>query len=218
MGLETAAYIDQLVAENPLGTDSKSQGDNHIRLLKSVLKSQFPTLGEVVINATGAQINTLTEITATPAEINKLDGVTSTTEQLNLVATVPVERTSIYDAVYPIGCIYQSTVATSPTTLFPGTTWTAFAAGRVLAGYDSGDNDFSAGLSGGSKTHTMTVAEMPTHTHDFTAMALVTGSLNTTGSSVKSESQSLTTEPTGSGNAFNIMQPYKVVYMWTRTA
>jgi len=38
MGLETASYIDQLVAANPLGTDSKSQGDNHIRLLKSVLR------------------------------------------------------------------------------------------------------------------------------------------------------------------------------------
>ena len=218
MGLETASYIDQLVAENPLGTDSKAQGDNHIRLLKSVLKTQFPNLGQEVVETTAAQLNTLTEITASIDELNKLDGVTSTTAQLNLVNTVPVERTSIYDAVYPIGCIYQSTVATSPTTLFPGTTWTAFGAGRVLAGYDSGDNDFAAGLSGGSKTHSMTVAEMPSHTHDFTAMQDTLTSVNTVGSGDLGAPSSSTTEPTGSGNAFNIMQPYKVVYMWTRTA
>ena len=102
MGLETASYIDQLVAANPLGTDSKSQGDNHIRLLKNVLKTQFPSLGNAVVNTSAAQLNILTEITASSTEINKLTGVTSTTAQLNLVNTVPVARTSIYDAVYPI--------------------------------------------------------------------------------------------------------------------
>jgi len=218
MGLETASYIDQLVAANPLGTDSKSQGDNHIRLLKSVLQTQFPSLGNAVVNTSAAQLNILTEITASSTEINKLDGVTSTTAQLNLVNTVPVSRTSIYDAVYPIGCIYQSTVATSPTTLFPGTTWTAFAEGKVLAGYDSGDNDFSAGNAGGSKTHSMTIAEMPAHTHDFTAMQDTTDSVNRTGGGDLGAPQSSTTASTGSGNAFNIMQPYQVVYMWKRTA
>jgi hypothetical protein len=218
MGLETASYIDQLNASNPLAVDPKSQGDDHLRLIKTVLKTQFPYLGEAAVNTTATQINVLTEITASAAEINKLTGVTSTTAQLNLVNTVPVSRTSIYDAIYPIGCIYQSTVATSPTELFAGTTWTAFSEGRVLAGYNSADGDFAAGATAGSKTHSMTTAEMPAHTHNVTAMALTTGSLNTVGSGVKSSSQSLTTSSTGSGNAFNIMQPYQVVYMWTRTA
>lgn len=43
MGLETGTYIDDLVVTNPVGsTDPKSQGDNHLRLIKSVLKSTFP--------------------------------------------------------------------------------------------------------------------------------------------------------------------------------
>lgn len=43
MGLETGTYIDALVATNPSGaSDPKSQGDNHLRLLKSVLKATFP--------------------------------------------------------------------------------------------------------------------------------------------------------------------------------
>lgn len=46
MGLESANYISGLVTSNPTGSDERSQGDDHIRLLKSVLKGTFP-------NATG---------------------------------------------------------------------------------------------------------------------------------------------------------------------
>jgi len=219
MGLETASYIDQLNASNPLAVDPKSQGDDHLRLIKTVLKTQFPNLGEAAVNTTAAQINVLTEITASATEINKLTGVTSTTAQLNLVNTVPESRTSIYDAIYPIGCIYQSTVATSPTELFAGTAWTAFSEGRVLAGYNSADSDFAAGATAGSKTHSMTTAEMPAHTHGFTAAQAIGGFTgNGASPDERSASSSSTTSSTGSGNAFNIMQPYQVVYMWTRTA
>lgn len=43
MGLETGTWVDDLVTTNPDGTaDPKSQGDDHLRLIKSVLKSTFP--------------------------------------------------------------------------------------------------------------------------------------------------------------------------------
>lgn len=213
MGLETATYITDLVSNNPLGTDSKAQGDNHIRLLKNVLKTQFPNLGSEAVTPTAAELNKLGGVTSTTAELNILDGVTATAAELNLLSG----STALVDSVYPVGCIYQSTAATDPNTLFAGTTWQVFSAGKVLAGYNSGDSDFNAGATGGSKTHTMTVAQMPSHDHNFTAMALISGSINTTGSTVKSSSQSLTTQSTGGGSAFNIMQPYQVVYMWTRT-
>lgn len=38
MGLETGSKISDLNEANPLGTDAKSQGDDHIRLIKSTLK------------------------------------------------------------------------------------------------------------------------------------------------------------------------------------
>lgn len=41
MGLETGTYISDLVATNPLGSDAKSQGDDHIRLIKSTVKASF---------------------------------------------------------------------------------------------------------------------------------------------------------------------------------
>lgn len=43
MGLETGTYISDLDSANPVGaTDKRHQGDNHIRLVKSVLKTTFP--------------------------------------------------------------------------------------------------------------------------------------------------------------------------------
>lgn len=45
MGLETASYLNDLVAANPDGAaDQVSQGDNHIRLLKAVLQATFPSM------------------------------------------------------------------------------------------------------------------------------------------------------------------------------
>lgn len=42
MGLESATYISDLSASNPTGGDNTSQGDDHIRLLKSVAQTTFP--------------------------------------------------------------------------------------------------------------------------------------------------------------------------------
>lgn len=56
MGLEAATYINGLVSTNPIGaSDAKSQGDDHIRLIKSVLKATFP-------NITGAVTKTQTQL------------------------------------------------------------------------------------------------------------------------------------------------------------
>jgi hypothetical protein len=56
MALETGTYISDLVATNPLSSDLKSQGDDHIRLIKSTLQATFPNIdGEV--DRTPAQLN-----------------------------------------------------------------------------------------------------------------------------------------------------------------
>lgn len=41
MGLEAGSFVDDLVANNPLGTDDNSVGDDHLRLIKKVLKATF---------------------------------------------------------------------------------------------------------------------------------------------------------------------------------
>ena len=55
MALESSTYINGLVANNPTSTDNISEGDNHIRLLKSTIKATFP-------NITGAVSGTHTAI------------------------------------------------------------------------------------------------------------------------------------------------------------
>ena len=90
MALESTTYIDGLVATNPTGTDPRSPGDDHIRLVKSAVAATFP-------NIAGA-------VTATHTEINKIDGYTGTTAELNYndvptLGTVEASRTVTADAV-----------------------------------------------------------------------------------------------------------------------
>lgn len=63
MTVEVAPYINSLNSLWPDGSDAKSEGDNHIRLLKSSIKATFP-------NVSGS-------MNATHAELNHVVGVTS---------------------------------------------------------------------------------------------------------------------------------------------
>lgn len=68
-------------------------------------------------------------------------------------------------ASYPVGAVYTSVIATSPATLFGGT-WARIGQGRVLVGQDVSQTEFdTAEETGGAKTHAITSAEMPGHTH-----------------------------------------------------
>jgi hypothetical protein len=58
MPLETATHISDLVTTNPAHSDQLSQADSHMRLLKSVLKTDFPGITGPV-TATQAQLNQL---------------------------------------------------------------------------------------------------------------------------------------------------------------
>ena len=73
MGVETATFISQLSATNPLATDPISEGDDQIRLVKDVLQKQFTTLGAAAVTTTAAELNILDTVTATATELNYLD-------------------------------------------------------------------------------------------------------------------------------------------------
>ena len=49
MAKESATYISELVATNPTATDSVSVGDDHLRMLKTVLKNSFPSTSTAAI-------------------------------------------------------------------------------------------------------------------------------------------------------------------------
>jgi len=48
MALESATYVSGLVTTNPSGSDSISQGDDHLRLIKTVLKNTLPNADEAI--------------------------------------------------------------------------------------------------------------------------------------------------------------------------
>lgn len=65
---------------------------------------------------------------------------------------------NLLDVIYPVGSIYQSMSATSPSSTIGGT-WTQLK--TFLYG------STTANQTGGEATHTLTVNEMPSHTHDM---------------------------------------------------
>ena len=48
MGVENASYIKDLNPDAPLGSESISEGDNHIRVIKNAVKKTFPELNSEV--------------------------------------------------------------------------------------------------------------------------------------------------------------------------
>lgn len=119
---------------------------------------------------------------------------------------------------YPVGSIYiNATDDTNPATLLGFGTWSAFGAGRVMVGFDSGDTDFDAAEeTGGAKTHTLTTDEMPAHTHSITTADSGAGS-NKYATGVSTAAAGATGS-TGGGSAHNNLQPYITCYFWKRTA
>ena len=80
------------------------------------------------------------------------------------IETVTVERkidlAEFLLTIYPVGSIYTSTVNTDPSILFGGV-WESIG-GRFLL---SADATYTAGSTGGEASHTLTVAETPSHNH-----------------------------------------------------
>ena len=57
MTVESATYISQLDTTLPTAADLISEGDDHIRLTKTVLKTQFPNFGTNAVTASAAELN-----------------------------------------------------------------------------------------------------------------------------------------------------------------
>ena len=138
-----------------------------------------------------------------------------------------VTAAAINALVYPVGSVFTTVTAYSASalaTLMGLGTWVAFAAGKTLVGLNSAESEFdTVGEIGGSKTHTLTTAQMPTHNHGY---AGTYGDSDTDGSGDRSTSVGAANshpvvtklENQGGGAAHNNLQPYIVVYFWKRTA
>lgn len=136
------------------------------------------------------------------------------------------------DWFYPIGTIYETTSTDLDTTTKManhfGGTWEAYGGGRVLVG-KSADAEFDTiGETGGVKAHSLSIAELPAHTHrvsvgdgaawnDYLA-GNTSNEFGIRESYLDSGTRYSTNESIGSGTAHTNLQPYIVVYRYRRVS
>lgn len=129
----------------------------------------------------------------------------------------------LYNAIFPIGQIVIKG-DNEDYSNWLGFTWERTALGKVLVGIDSTDTDFNTiGKTGGEKTHTLSVPEMPRHAH-YIASNLTNnplGGIDRTimyGVPASVEPTNYSSESTGNNQPHNNLQPYQVVAYWKRIA
>lgn len=158
-------------------------------------------------------------------------------------AEVPkLTKLDLLDMIYPVGSIYMSVNSSNPGSLFGGT-WEKMPAGRVLIpeGESSWGTTYTAGSQGGEATHTLTVDELPSHSHGISIStsgahshtypvgwndgdaptatdAAYDASWTKSTSSSGNHTHSATISNTGASKAHNVIQPYFVAYIWKRIA
>ena len=136
----------------------------------------------------------------------------------------------------PIGYVWKSASSTSPANIYAGTTWSQIKDCAIMAA----GGTYNLNATGGRSTISLSTANLPAHTHTGTTStdgahthtfsALSKGYNNTNGGTVASaefststssngaHSHTVTIGATGSGQSFNILNPYIVRYVWQRIA
>ena len=129
-------------------------------------------------------------------------------------------KNAINNLIFPIGSIiYNADSTFDPNTVYGGT-WVKIE-GRLIIGYDASDSDFSTlGATGGSKTHTQTIDEMPRHRHknDNGDYGATDGFYGVATNTPQGSGGDVYTLYEGNGQPMNIMNPYFVANIWRRTA
>ncbi len=170
--------------------------------------------------AVEAAVNTKADINGDAAEAFSATtaSVSTNTTQVATTAFVTAAITAVKATLYPVGSIYYNAeVATNPATLLGFGTWEAYAAGRVPVGKAGSGTFDTLDATGGAETHTLSIAEMPAHTHTY-GKSTTTENMSIHDITGLRGAATTNTGSTGGGAAHNNLQPYIVVYMWKRTA
>jgi len=227
---------DYTKATNFASKDSLSSG-NSLKIVKGTeIDTEFNSIATAI--ATKADLSGPT-FTGTPTLPTGTIGVTQSSSDSSTKLATTAFVQAVLQTLYPVGSVYSNaTSSTNPATLIGFGTWTAFGAGKVMVGLDSGDATFSTvGNTGGSKdaivvshTHTATsTVTDPGHTHTPGSISTNNRNAGTSNGASVQDAGAIPTATTGitvatsisttgsSATGANLM-PYVVVYMWKRTA
>lgn len=127
---------------------------------------------------------------------------------------------------YYVGKIIIDTANINPATYLGFGTWKLWGQGKVPVGVDTEDNDFNeAEKTGGEKTHTLTLDEMPRHNHKVNESNDGPGlypnwgnesGWGATAENINGNGGQSNTAYTGNSSAHNNMPPYITCFMWKR--
>ena len=137
------------------------------------------------------------------------------------ITAADIGTSAIFLASHPVGSLFETTVSTNPGTLYGGT-WAAWGGGRTPVGVNTADTSFNTvEKTGGAKTHTLTVQEIPNHAHDLNAVNEgvdnPNGGYHPGWTFNKQYTAQVMSASTGGGQAHNNLQPYITCYIWKRT-
>lgn len=130
--------------------------------------------------------------------------------------------TQMINALYPVGSVYISFNSSMPSILTSGRTWARVTGNYVLKTVTEGIGGVLTAADSTGAT-TLTVSQIPSHTHGFVNYFATSGSDSTRRCAgvVGSDSSSYATTATGGGKSHvhTAGMPANVsVYMWKRTA
>ena len=168
MTVESATYVSGLNANYPPGSDTISEGDDHLRLIKSVLKSTLPNADEAI---NGVHTGTSAP---SPNTSGQLWFDTSGTGDLKVrnKANSAFESVDTTTTALPAGVIalwYGSTASIpSGWTLCDGSGSTPDLRDQFIIGAGGSYAVDATAAVGNTGAHTLTTSEMPAHTHSFT--------------------------------------------------
>ena len=121
---------------------------------------------------------------------------------------------TIFDAILPIGTIIMRYDHTDPSTLYPGTTWV-----RVHSAFPwFTDTAGQIGTTGGERNVTLTVSQIPAHSHGSVYSQHAPGTKSQAWYTTAGTSLAYGAVETGGGAAHNNMPPYIQISAWRRTA
>ncbi len=128
--------------------------------------------------------------------------------------------------IFEIGDIFISDNPNSPAIRFGGV-WTRIKKRFIFGAEDMGDtagNPYTAGKTGGSLDHAITVNEMPSHRHRQTFSGAISNSgpfgyaTDQAARAFFNDGSVIYTNYEGGGAAFSILNSFEAAYIWKRTA
>lgn len=193
MTLENATFVAGLDPSRPNGQDSLGEADDHLNMIKSVLRNQFAgrdndrydtsvvvgprDLNDVVNHAQQTDLDAL-EARVTTAESTIVSNASSAgsdsaaalaaAQAAQATANSKITLAQAMDAAWPVGSVYISYNAVSPATKgLPGT-WVQFGAGQLLMG--GTEAQVTSVVGNVNNEVTLVGDNLPAHQHEYTIL------------------------------------------------